>query len=65
MPFGLKNTGTTYQRLMDKVLAKLMGNTIKAYVDDIVVKTSNAIEHCVDLQCDFNTLCQYQLKLNT
>lgn len=65
MPFGLKNTGTTYQWLMHKVLARLMGNTIKAYVDDIVVKTSNAIEHCADLQCVFNTLCQYQLKLNT
>jgi len=37
MPFGLKNTGATYQRLMDRVLAPMLGRNVQAYVDDMVV----------------------------
>jgi len=41
MPFGLKNVGATYQRLMDKVFIHLMGKCVKVYVDDTVVKSPN------------------------
>jgi len=37
MPFGLKNVGSTYQRLMDRVLAPMLGRNVQAYVDDMVV----------------------------
>ena len=37
MSFGLKNAGATYQRLMDKVLAPMLGRNVQAYVDDMVV----------------------------
>ncbi|XP_020208608.1 uncharacterized protein LOC109793553 [Cajanus cajan] len=37
MPFGLKNTGVTYQRLMDKVFQGQIDRNIKIYVDDMVV----------------------------
>jgi len=37
MPFGLKNEGATYQRLMDKVLAPMLRRNVQAYVDDMVV----------------------------
>nr|GEZ36348.1 reverse transcriptase domain-containing protein [Tanacetum cinerariifolium] len=39
MPFGLKNTGATYQRLMDKAFKSQMGRNIEVYVDDLVVKS--------------------------
>jgi len=37
MPFGLKNAGATYQKLMDRVLAPMLGRNVQAYVDDMVV----------------------------
>jgi len=37
MSFELKNVGATYQRLMDKVLASMLGRNVQAYVDDMVV----------------------------
>ena len=39
MSFGLKNAGATYQRCMLKCLRDLIGWTVEAYVDDIVVKS--------------------------
>ncbi|RVW94689.1 Transposon Ty3-I Gag-Pol polyprotein [Vitis vinifera] len=39
MSFGLKNAGTTYQRLMTKIFKPLIGCTVEVYIDDIVVKS--------------------------
>ncbi|XP_072086573.1 uncharacterized protein [Arachis hypogaea] len=49
MPFGLKNAGATYQRLMDKVFAKQIGRNIEVYVDDMVAKTKIGDNHISDL----------------
>lgn len=38
MPFGLKNTKATYQRLMDKVFKKQIRRNVEVYVDNMVVK---------------------------
>ncbi|RVX02217.1 hypothetical protein CK203_025411 [Vitis vinifera] len=42
MPFGLKNVGTTYQKLMTKIFKPLIGRTVEVYIDDIVVKSEIA-----------------------
>jgi len=63
MPFGLKNAGATYQRLMDRVLAPMMGN-VQAYVDDMVVTLQARGQHVSDLEELFATMAKYQLKLN-
>jgi len=50
MPFGLKNAGATCQRLMDRVLAPMIGRNVQAYVDDMVVTSQVKDRHVVDLE---------------
>lgn len=64
MPFGLKNAGTTYQRLMDRILASMIGRNVQAYVDDMVVTSEEKDQHVIDLQELFNIIVKYNLKLN-
>jgi len=64
MPFGLKNAGATYQRLMDKVLAPMLGRNVQAYVDDMVVTSHEKGQHTADLEELFATISKYRLKLN-
>jgi len=64
MPFGLKNAGATYQRLMDKVLAPMLGKNVQAYVDDMVVTSLEKDKHVADLEELFITIARYKLKLN-
>ena len=38
MPFGLKNTNATYQRLVSKMFKELIRDTMEVYIDDMLVK---------------------------
>ena len=64
MPFGLKNAGATYQRLVNKVFQSQIGRNMEVYVDDMLVKSIEAGEHIKDLQEAFATLRKHQMKLN-
>ncbi|XP_073045532.1 uncharacterized protein [Primulina eburnea] len=64
MPFGLKNAGATYQRLMNLVFQKQIGRNIEVYVDDILIKTREVAHFIDDLIETFATLKQYRIKLN-
>ncbi|XP_075478812.1 uncharacterized protein LOC142519663 [Primulina tabacum] len=64
MPFGLKNAGATYQRLMDRVFSEQMGMNVEVYVDDIMVKSKDSSQLVPDLVETFVTLKSYGLKLN-
>nr|GEY40765.1 reverse transcriptase domain-containing protein [Tanacetum cinerariifolium] len=44
MPFGLKNAGATYQRVMDKVFERQMRRNIEVYMDNLVVKSHTEAE---------------------
>ena len=37
MLFGLKNVGATYQRMVTKLFGHIMGKTVEAYIDDMLV----------------------------
>ena len=39
MPFGLKNAGATYQRLMNKMFAQQIERNVQVYVDNMLVKS--------------------------
>ena len=65
MPFGLKNTGSTYQRMMTRTFESLLGKNIEIYIDDMVVKSKMVSEHLGDLQAVFEILRSYKLRLNT
>ncbi|XP_075524547.1 uncharacterized protein LOC142556948 [Primulina tabacum] len=64
MPFGLKNAGAMYQRLMNIVFQKQIGRNIEVYVDDILIKTLEVSHFIDDLAETFTTLKQYGIKLN-
>ena len=64
MPFGLKNAGVTYQRLMNKMFSNQIGRNIEVYIDDMLVKTKDEASYLDDLKETFKTLRQYCMKLN-
>ena len=64
MPFGLKNAGATYQRLMNHVLQDHIGKNIEVYVDEIIVKSLGADQHAKDLEQILDTLDRYKIKLS-
>ena len=39
MPFGIKNAGSTYQRLVNMMFEYQIGRTMEIYIDDMLVKS--------------------------
>ena len=64
MPFGLKNVGSTYQRMMTRIFESQLGKNIKIYIDNMVVKSKVVSEHLGDLGNIFEVLRKYKLRLN-
>jgi dsDNA-binding SOS-regulon protein len=64
MPFGLKNTGATYQRMMQNYLGSQIGCNIQVYIDDMVITTRKEESLISDLKETFDNLDRYKLKLN-
>ena len=64
MPFGLKNAGATYQRLVNRMFHKQIGTTMEVYIDDMLVKSTTAELHIAHLSEAFQILRKYNMKLN-
>ncbi|GKU99779.1 hypothetical protein SLEP1_g12574 [Rubroshorea leprosula] len=64
MPFGLKNAGATYQKMVTIVFQTQIGRNLEVYVDEIVVKSLKAEDHLADLNETFNNLKKNRMRLN-
>ncbi|RYR34843.1 hypothetical protein Ahy_A10g049885 [Arachis hypogaea] len=64
MPFGLKNAGATYQRLVNKIFRDLSGNKLEVYIDDMLAKTESGDQLTNDLKVIMSTLRKHQMRLN-
>ena len=64
MHFGLKNAGSTYQRMITKMFKPQLGKNVKVYIDDMVVKSKLVSKHVEDLTSIFEILREHKLHLN-
>lgn len=64
VPFGLKNAGATYQRLINHMFCPQIRWNVEVYVDDMLVKSLDEQKHLDLLQETFDTLRWYNMKLN-
>ncbi|XP_019178888.1 PREDICTED: uncharacterized protein LOC109174051 [Ipomoea nil] len=64
MAFGLKNSGATYTRMVAKVFKKVLRRNLQAYVDDMIVKSTEADLHTADLTEVFSIMRHFDLRLN-
>ncbi|GAU43618.1 hypothetical protein TSUD_185110 [Trifolium subterraneum] len=64
MPFGLKNTGATYQRMMNKAFHNEIGDMLEVYMDDMIVKSEEEIDHTVHLKRVFDQARKFNMRFN-
>ena len=65
VPFGLKNAGATYQRLVTKIFRPLMSKTMEVYINDMLVKSKEHPNHTKHLLEAFELLRTNGMKLNS
>lgn len=63
MPMGLKNSPSTFQRVMDNVLRGLQNEVCLVYLDDIVVFSTSLQEHIINLEKVFKKLRESNFKI--
>ena len=64
MPFGLKNAGATYKRLVNRMFQKQIGTSMEVYIDDMLVKSTTTELHIDHLAEAFQILKKCNMKLN-
>jgi len=65
MPFRLRNASATYQRMMNKVYNKeLLGDILEIYMDDMIAKSKEEIDHAAHLKRVFEQTRKYNMRLN-
>lgn len=65
MPFGLKHAGTTYTRMVSRLFKVLLGKSMAAYVEDMLVKSKQEGTHVEDLVATFQIMEKFNFRLNS
>lgn len=63
MMFGLKNVGAMHQRLVNRIFKPLIRRTMEVYIDDMIIKSKNLVEHTRHLEETFEQFRKYKIKL--
>lgn len=63
MPFGLKNSPPTFQRVMNNILRGIHNEICLVYLDDIIIYSTSLIEHVERLREVFNRLRNANFKV--
>ena len=64
MPFGLKNVGATYQRMMTTIFQDMMHRELEDYVDEIIMKSRRREDHVEVLRKVFERCRLFKLRMN-
>ena len=64
LPFGLTNAPSSFERLMEKVLAGLQFDICLIYLDDVIVKSDEFDSHITHLRSVFERIRKANLKLS-
>ena len=62
MPFGLKNVGVIYMRVLMNIIHKMIHKEIEVYVYDVIIKCRGSSAHLTHLTKFVDRLHCYNLK---
>ena len=65
IPFSLKNTKATYQKLVNKIFTELIGISMEVHINGILIKSVKAKDYVTNLEETFSILRQTNMMLNT
>lgn len=63
LPFGLSNSGASFQALMDRIFAPYLNKWLLVYIDDIAIMSNSPEEHEQHLRTVFDLLRLHKLQV--
>lgn len=64
IPFNLKNVSATYQRLVNRMFEDQLEKNIEVYMDDMVIKSVQLVDHIKDSKQMFNVIRNYGIRFH-
>lgn len=65
MAFGLVTAPSTYQRMMDQVLAGLKWQCLAVYLDDVIIHSKTFEEHLTDITATLSRLKEANIQVKS
>ena len=63
-PFGLKNSPSAFQRMMDEILKDYLDDFVIVYIDDLLIYSKNLHDHLKHLELIAAKLADYSIQIN-